>query len=343
MKKISKSNLAQLWETVSKDFKLFLPVEKDGKVNFSLWQDDANVDLEAVNTNVSPKNYIFPQSETYLKFKVEGKKLSLENVGVNKEEYVLFGVRPCDAVAFNLIDNVFLREPVDRLYEARRNAGIIISMACSAPEETCFCGSFDIKPETAPEGVDVFTWDIGDAILWQGQSAKGEIFTEKFIEFFQDAVEADLKEVEDLKNSIKEQVNNLPLSHIDPKKIDRDLKDIFDSKVWEEASKSCLGCGSCTYVCPTCHCYDIQDYDGGKDGERFRCWDSCMFSDFTRMAHGNPRTSQKERFRQRFMHKLVYYPNNHQEYACVGCGRCIEKCPVNMNIAKIIKKIGGEK
>ena len=69
--------------------------------------------------------------------------------------------------------------------------------------------------------------------------------------------------------------------------------------------------------------------------------DSCMYSDFTKMAHGNPRVSQKERFRQRFMHKLVYYPmNNDGLFSCVGCGRCLSKCPISMNIVKVMKKLG---
>jgi len=343
MKKVAKNKFSQLWNSINKDYELFLPIEKDGKVNFSLWKDEDKINLDAIKTNVSPKNIIFPQSETYLKFKTDGKKLSLENVGGKKEEYVLFGVRPCDAVSFNLIDNVFLREPIDRFYEERRNKGTVVSMACLEPEETCFCSSFGIEPETAAKGVDVFTWDIGQTILWEAQTEKGNILTEKLGDIFEEVTEQDINELEKLKHSIKDKVSSLPLSDVDPKKIDGDLKDIFESEVWDEISKSCLGCGSCTYVCPTCHCYDIQDFDGGKCGERFRCWDSCMFSDFTRMAHGNPRTSQKERFRQRFMHKLVYYPNNHQVYACVGCGRCIEKCPVNMNIVKVIKKLGGEK
>ena len=79
--------------------------------------------------------------------------------------------------------------------------------------------------------------------------------------------------------------------------------------------------------------------------KRFRCWDSCMFSDFTKMAHGNPRLTQKERFRQRFMHKLVYFPeNNNGEFGCVGCGRCLVSCPISMNIVKVMKKLTeGEK
>ncbi len=342
MKKIEKNKLPQLWSIINKEYELFLPIEEDEKVNFSLWKERDKVNLEVLKTSISPKGLIFPQSETYLKFKTEGKKLNLENVGGKKEEYVVFGVRPCDAVAFNLIDNVFLREPVDRFYEERRNNAVVISLACSDPEETCFCSSFGIDAEVAPKGVDIATWDMGDTILWEPQTEKGERLTDKLIDIFKGASKEDQIKLQELQESIRDKIEDLPLSYINPKQIDSDLKEIFEAKVWEEFSGSCLGCGSCTYVCPTCHCYDIQDFDGGKSGERFRCWDSCMFSNFTLMAHGNPRTTQKERFRQRFMHKLVYYPNNHDEYACVGCGRCIEKCPVNMDIVKVIKMLGGE-
>ena len=61
------------------------------------------------------------------------------------------------------------------------------------------------------------------------------------------------------------------------------------------------------------------------------------------MAHGNPRVSQLERFRQRFMHKLVYYPaNNNGLKGCVGCGRCLAKCPISMNIVKVAKSLAEE-
>lgn len=74
------------------------------------------------------------------------------------------------------------------------------------------------------------------------------------------------------------------------------------------------GCGICTFVCPTCQCYDICDYDAGHEIRKFRCWDSCMYPGFTEMSHGNNRNSQMQRFRQRFMHKLVYFRKTTAEY-----------------------------
>ena len=140
-------------------------------------------------------------------------------------------------------------------------------------------------------------------------------------------------------------MEKIPFSKLDMEEFNGDnLLKLFDSPKWAGLSEACLGCGTCTFVCPTCQCYDIRDFNTGHGIQRFRCWDSCMYSDFTRMAHGNPRLTQLERFRQRFMHKLVYFPsNNDGEYGCVGCGRCLSKCPISMNIVKVIKTLGEDK
>ena len=139
-------------------------------------------------------------------------------------------------------------------------------------------------------------------------------------------------------------MKKLPLASFSTQSYGGDvLLKVFDSPKWAELSESCLGCGTCTFVCPTCQCYDIRDFNTGNGITRFRCWDSCMYSDFTKMAHGNPRLTQLERFRQRFMHKLVYFPaNNDGEYGCVGCGRCLAKCPISMNIVKVAKTLEGD-
>lgn len=344
MKKIAKDDLNSVWLTIKENYQLFLPIDNEGKISFSPWEAEANVDLNTLKTEVPPKNIIFPQSETYLKFKKDGKQLDLEAAPRLEKEYVLFGIRPCDVFSFSLLDNVFLDEPVDKFYKQHRDKGIIISQACSNPEDTCFCSSFAIEPQVAPEGVDVATWDLGDDLLWEAQSEAGQALTEVLDSILVDATEEDQAALNQLQSEIKSKLEELPLVDVDPDKIEGSLEELFNSDVWDELYQRCLGCGICTYVCPTCHCYDIQDYEGNQSGERFRCWDSCMFSDFTMMAHGNPRTTQKQRMRQRFMHKLVYYPNkNDGAYACVGCGRCIEKCPVNLDIVKVIKRLGGEK
>ncbi|WP_308009395.1 4Fe-4S dicluster domain-containing protein [uncultured Fusobacterium sp.] len=342
MKKVLKSRLPELWEAINNNFDLFLPMENGTLVNFGSYTVDKNVRLDVLKTNSSVKEFVFPQTETYLKFKNTRKKLELTPVNVVGRDYVLFGVRNCDAASFKIMDNIFLREPVDTYYRAHREKGIIVTMACNSPEETCFCSAFGIDAAEASPASDIVTWDMGDYILWETKSEKGEKLTASVSSILEEA--EDISVLEILKKEIKEKMESLPLRELDPKKITKEQQELFDMEdFWGDISKKCLACGSCTFVCPTCHCYDVKDYDGGNAGERYRCWDSCMISDFTRMAHGNPRTNQLQRVRQRFMHKLVYYPKNHEGmYSCVGCGRCVEKCPVGLNIVRVIKRLGEE-
>jgi heterodisulfide reductase subunit C len=180
---------------------------------------------------------------------------------------------------------------------------------------------------------------VEDSLYWKPLTEKGEALTKSLESVLVAADESDDAKVEAEKEAIRSIVEKLPYSGLSLDGWNGDvLTEKFDSPLWEQLYKPCLACGTCTFVCPTCQCYDIKDYDTGHGVQRYRCWDSCMYSDFTMMAHGNNRTSQMQRFRQRFMHKLVYFPaNNDGMYSCVGCGRCVEKCPASLNIVKVIK------
>ena len=252
-------------------------------------------------------------------------------------------MKACDIKGVEVLDRVFLSEPVDTFYAARREHGTIVALACNEPEESCFCKVFGI--DCADPKADVATWLVGDELYWNPLTDKGNALTEAVKELLEESDDAKVKEEQEKIRSI---VNELPYMDLSLDGWDGNaLSEKFDSDVWEDIYKPCLACGTCTFVCPTCQCYDIQDYDTGHGVQRYRCWDSCMYSDFTMMAHGNNRTSQMQRFRQRFMHKLVYFPaNNDGMYSCVGCGRCVEKCPSALNIVKVIKafqKQGGDK
>ena len=118
---------------------------------------------------------------------------------------------------------------------------------------------------------------------------------------------------------------------------------LFNSDKWAGASQSCLGCGTCTFVCPTCQCYDIRISTPETAWSASAAGIPACIPTSPRWSAGNPRLTQLERFRQRFMHKLVYFPaNNGGEYGCVGCGRCLAKCPISMNIVKVAKTLAEE-
>ncbi len=339
MKKIEKAKLNALLSKIAELSSLYLPVAKGGKVNFAKFTGSEKYCDSELKTTKSAKDIFFPQSENIVSFKRESTKITVEPKELPTDRTVIFGVRACDAKSFEALDRVFMSEPADTFYTARRENCVIITNACSSPEETCFCTNFGIDP--ANPGADVQTWFVGTDLYWEALSEKGTDLTEELGDMLTDA---DSTAVDEEKAKITEITKVLPLAGLSLEKFGAGkTKELFDAPEWEKLSQSCLGCGSCTFVCPTCQCYDVRDYDTGHGVKRYRCWDSCMYSDFTMCAHGTNRPTQLQRFRQRFMHKLVYFPdNNNGEFMCVGCGRCITSCPISMNIAKVIKTIGGD-
>ena len=342
MYKIAKEHLSELFQKIAESQELYLPVKNAGQTNFAAWTEEAEVDLDTLKTVKSPKDAFFPQSENLYTVKQEGKKLRVEPEALKSQDFVVFGMKACDLKGVEVLDRVFLAEPIDTFYAARRDHGTIVALACHEPEESCFCKVFGV--DAASPAADVATWMIEGQLYWKALTEKGEALTASVRELLADAAE---EKVEEEKEAIHKIVEKLPYMNLSLEGWGGDvLTEKFDSPLWEELYKPCLACGTCTFVCPTCQCYDIKDYTTSNGVSRYRCWDSCMYSDFTMMAHGNNRTSQMQRFRQRFMHKLVYYPaNNDGMFSCVGCGRCVEKCPAALNIVKVIKafqKQGGE-
>ena len=342
MFKIAKENLPALFQMIAEGQDLYLPVNVAGQANFAAWTEGANVDLDTLKTVKSPKDAFFPQSENLYTCYTDGKNIKIEPEALKDQNFVVFGMKACDIKGVEVLDKVFLANPVDTYYAARRAHGTIVALACHEPEETCFCKVFGV--DFADPVADVATWMIEGELYWKALTEKGEALT-KAVESL--LVDADEAKVEAEKEAIRTIVEKLPYANLSLEGWNGDvLMEKFDSPLWEELYKPCLACGTCTFVCPTCQCYDIKDYTAGDTVSRYRCWDSCMYSDFTMMAHGNNRTSQMQRFRQRFMHKLVYFPaNNDGMYSCVGCGRCIEKCPASLNIVKVVKAFqnqGGE-
>ena len=335
MKKVALTELNKLFGEIAAKKQLYIPAE-DGssQAKFTLWQEGV-VLTEKLNTVRSPKDLFFPQVENLVNFKVSGKKMEIIECRDSAEEFVIFGVRACDCRSFDILDSVFLSDPIDTYYQTRRENGLVISLGCNRPAETCFCGVFGIDAAN-PTG-DVSCWMDDHFLYWRSNTEKGVALTEKITLL----TECDDSSVIAIQENTKKILKKLPLNDLDFSGLDSEkMLELFNSDVWSSLSESCLGCGTCTFVCPTCQCYDVKDFDNGREVRRFRCWDSCMYSDFTMMAHGTNRPTQKERFRQRFMHKLVYYPsNNNGVFGCVGCGRCLQKCPIHMNIVKVAKKL----
>lgn len=340
MKYLAKADLNNFLSAASKAMKVYVPVDNNaGKADYKLWSEGTVVS-NALHTTRSAKDFFFPQTENLVEFKIDHKKIDIIDPRVEREDFVIFGVRACDVRSFDILDRVFLyADPVDTYYKNRREHSLIISMSCDRPHETCFCSAFGIDA-SEPAGDIVFT-TAADGYYVTAKTEKGEKFLSDIGYTFEDKDESGAEEA---KAKTKEIMSRLPLAKLDTSAFGGGkTKELFDRPEWDSLSEACLGCGTCTFVCPTCQCYDIRDFKTNTGVQRFRCWDSCMYSDFTKMAGGNPRLTQKERFRQRFMHKLVYYPENNEGiFGCVGCGRCLASCPIHMNIVKVMKKLSTE-
>ncbi len=338
MMKISLSNFPALYQAIANDSDLFLPIFKGGQVDFAKWSNGATVDLDKLKTVKSAKDVFFPQSQDLVRFEVKGKEISVDEPIMPTAKQVIFGVKACDERSFELLDMAFLEDFGDAFYEERRKNTTIVTLACNRPDESCFCKVYGIDASN-PKG-DITTWIVDGYMHWQPNTEKGFDLTMKVKDLFE--LDPSDDEVENKKAEIKAIIDKLPYSNLSLKGFSKEkLMELFNSPKWKALSEACLGCGTCTFVCPTCQCYDVKDFKTKTGVQRFRCWDSCMFADFTLCAHGNSRPTQMQRYRQRFMHKLVYFPSNHDGvYSCVGCGRCVQKCPQMLNIVKVIKTLG---
>ena len=207
-----------------------------------------------------------------------------------------------------------------------------MGVGCSTPCSTCFCTSVGGGPFDEA-GLDILLTDAGDAFLAKVLTKKGKELVGS-VNTFDPAEEKLIQRG----MAIEEEAEGKIVSKVDTSRLaGMDTLALHSADFWEKVQFACINCGVCTYLCPTCWCFDIQDETQGRAGCRIRNWDSCMFPLFTLHASGhNPRGRKVRRVRQRFMHKLKYFVDVYQMgVACVGCGRCVQHCPVNIDIREV--------
>jgi len=333
---VSKDGLKEGIQRLLGRCRVFGPVLRGQYHEFAPLTRVDDLDLTFRNTRLSPKGLFHPHSDRMFIYSLAKDD---PDAGILKEapqDYsprVVVGIRPCDARAFQLDDANFDTENIkDPWWVRRREATTLVGMGCNEPCSTCFCTTVGTGPfDTA--GLDVLLTDLGEGYLVRPLTEKGRKLAGE-AGFTTPAPPDAVGRAEEIRKTAEGRLGKLFSTEAIAA---QDTLELFNAGFWEEVQFPCINCGTCTFLCPTCWCFDIQDEVSGDKGDRLRLWDSCMFPLFTHHGSGhNPRAQKLQRVRQRFMHKLKYYQDKYRlGAACVGCGRCVSHCPVNIDIRQV--------
>lgn len=277
-------------------------------------------------TVVPPSKYLLPTPESLLKFNL-APELRVYG-GAEVKPSIILGIHPYDLHALKLLDAVFIGDLVDVNYRARRSATAIIGVDCLNPWPYSFAASMGTA--LPPAIFDIWLTDLGDEYLIEVGSGRGDGLVKRYFKT-RSASEIQIKQRAKLR---EDALTRYQLSlDVSPREIAELLDKTWNSPLWEELGQKCFSCGSCTMVCPTCVCFDVRDKMelNQKRGERYRLWDSCMFEDFAKVASGeNFRPTGSDRLRHRLYRKGKYMLERWGELGCVGCGRCVHACLVDI-------------
>ncbi len=267
---------------------------------------------------------------------------SLEEVTGNPSErekpWLILGVKACGLAALPILDKAFGGDFTDPYYQKRRSETVIVSSDCTQPLETCFCAVLDGTPYPT-DGFDLNLSKVWDGFVVEVGSSKGEELLKGHDEVLKDVVKEEAEALEKLRKEtikkVKEQNKSINFS----KPQHDTILETWESEAWKKHSESCVECGLCTHVCPTCHCYFLDDVTR-KEFLKLRGWDSCQYSGYAVTAGGGtPRPRIYERFRNRYLCKFRYLPENYGMIGCTGCGRCIEGCQGKIDMRETLKDI----
>jgi sulfhydrogenase subunit beta (sulfur reductase) len=317
----------RIWlDGLAKDITLIAPRMVDGIILYREVSSGDEIVLDYARPKMSAKEVIFPSTDRILSISKHDREVTLSEP--MPEEQVIFGLRPCDAHGITVLDEVFLKqEPIDLNYARRREATTLVGLSCPQMWEDCFCTSMGGGPDD-PSHVDVLFTSVQDGFAVDVVTDKGQALMATL----------DLQEIE----------GEMPQPALNPEEMvlaQERWPEHFTDPYWDLLAERCLECRLCAYVCPACRCFDVRDQVaehgiGYSSYDRLRCWDSCTGTHYRVVAGGhNPRATKGQRLRNRFFCKFYYLPEEYGIGGCVGCGRCIEACPVNIDIAEVLRSI----
>jgi len=318
--------------TLAKQWEIWGPIKKNDKHVFQKINHFTELDLKATRTVIPPKKFFVPSQFNMFSFDSDGYSEVMEELSPK----ILFGVHPCDIHGILILDKLFSMEHPDPYYMKRREKTIIVGYSC-VPDDKCFCHA--TRTSVIEEGYDLFFSDLKEFYLvWVG-SSRGDDLIKLNPELFEEKIQK-----HDIEKFLEWKIwrDSQHMLQIDFSVLPDMMELRYTDPIWEEMASSCLACGSCSMVCPTCNCYNVHDYHrfGKADGKRARSWDSCMFREYSLVAGGhNFREKKADRLKLWYTHKLQAFIGQFGKPSCIGCGRCIDTCPVDINVMTVARAL----
>ncbi len=334
--KLQKERLFPFLDSVSEGSDLWAPVKtSDGKHVFKEIEDFSQIDLEYTRTILPPKKVLLPPSINMFKAKKEAYEEDFSHVS----QKIFFGVHPCDIHGLLIMDRFYSYIYDDPYYSKARESTLILGHSCW-PDENCLCKS--TNTHIVEEGYDLFFTALENSyIVWIG-SSRGDDLIRLRPELFDERITP-----MDIQRFIhwREEKDKAFQTEIDFSAMPDLMELKYNDPLWDKLGNACLACGSCSNVCPTCNCYNVLDKPAlGEDFSQIqRCWDACTLENYSEVAGGeNFRENRANRLKLWYTHKLQAYISKYGKPACVGCGRCIATCPVDINVKTVAKTLDGE-
>ena len=282
--------------------------------------EDLRLDYDI--TILPPKKYFLPQYETLFEYDLTNP--IKQNFHKEGKKRVILGVHPYDIMAIKHLDTYFLAQPTDDAYMKRRLNTLIIGVNVQKVAPKAFFGNMNTG--SVETGYDLMLTDLGDKIAIEVGTKDGMGLIWRFKDIRDPTPEEAKAQRDAVKKACAKGKRKLKAK---PEEWHDLLVKNYESKIWKSQGEKCLGCASCTLVCPTCFCYDVNDEVNTdmRTGKRTRTWDGCLLRNFTLIGSSEVfRKDVAERYRHRFERKGKYIPDRFGFIACVGCGRCATQC-----------------
>lgn len=313
---ILEKDLGELIFELARKNKVVAPVEvhphsPTSRLSFEVIDDESTLALNYGTTILPPKEFLLPPKEALFEY-TEGKATLKKD-----EKMILFGLSLEDLEGTSLLSKVFAAPYIDLPLKRRFENTVFVAIDRFSPPKNVFYDLYLMK--VAPERYAGFAGTkAGQEIL------RNELFKTQNIKI----------------PRVSRKKDELLTDPLLPEAIEKSKK----HPVWKELAEICFGCGICSYTCPLCYCFEMEDTlpiagKEGLSGERCRSWDSCMLPHFAETTAGNFRPELEDRIYNWYFHKFVRVPREYGFQGCVDCNRCVIYCPAKINYRKVLERV----